>query len=74
MVSLNQESSASSDLRVSNIYAFVFVILTFVLIGFPLLVILGLVSFIMPILAIVSVVSNPDQPYSYPFIFRIIQE
>ncbi|VXD17679.1 conserved membrane hypothetical protein [Planktothrix serta PCC 8927] len=56
------------------IYAFIFVLLTFVLIGFPLLVVLGLVSFIMPILAIVSVVSNPDKPYSYPFIFRIIQE
>jgi uncharacterized Tic20 family protein len=56
------------------IYGFVFSILTFLLIGFPLLFILGLVSVIMPILAIISVVSNPDKPYSYPFIFRLIQE
>lgn len=56
------------------IYGFVFWILTFLLIGFPLLFILGMVSFIMPILAIISVVSNPDKPYVYPFIFRLIQE
>lgn len=55
------------------IYGFVFWILTFLLIGFPLLLVLALVSFIMPILAIISVVSNPDKPYSYPFIFRIIE-
>jgi uncharacterized Tic20 family protein len=56
------------------IYGFIFWILTFLLIGFPLLFILGLVSVIMPILAIISVVSNPDKPYVYPFIFRLIQE
>lgn len=56
------------------IYGFIFWILTFLLIGFPLLFILGMVSFIMPILAIISVVSNPDKPYVYPFIFRLIQE
>ena len=56
------------------LYAFVFGMLTFLLIGFPLLVIVGVFSLVMPILAIVSVVSNPDQPYSYPFIFRIIQD
>lgn len=55
------------------IYGFVFWILTFLLIGFPLLLVLALVSFIMPILAIISVVSNPDKPYSYPFIFRIVE-
>ena len=59
-----------------NFYICVFVItiiMKFLLIG-PSLVILGVFTLVMPILAIVSVVSNPDQPYSYPFIFRIIQE
>ena len=52
------------------IYAFVFGLLCFVVIGFPLLFILGIVSIVMPIIAIVKVLSEPQQTYSYPFIFR----
>ena len=52
------------------IYAFIFGLLCFVVIGFPLLFVLGLVSVIMPIIAIVKVLSDPNQTYSYPFIFR----
>jgi uncharacterized Tic20 family protein len=54
------------------IYAFIFWLLIFVLIGIPLLVLLGIVSLLMPILAIISVGTNPDQPYRYPFIFRLL--
>lgn len=54
------------------IYAFVFVLLMFVLIGIPLLIILGLLSFIMPIIAIVKVLSEPNQVYVYPYIFRLV--
>ncbi len=54
------------------IYAFIFGLLCFVLIGIPLLIILGIVSFIMPIIALVKVLENPDKPYRYPFIFRLL--
>jgi uncharacterized protein len=53
------------------LYAIVFVLLIFVAIGIPLLILLGIISFIMPIFAIVKVLSHPDHPYRYPFIFRI---
>lgn len=42
------------------------------LIGFPLLIILGFVSLIMPIIAIVQVIAEPDTPYRYPLIFRLV--
>ncbi len=54
------------------IYALISVILCFVIIGFALLVILGIISFIMPIIALVQVLSEPDHSYKYPFIFRIV--
>ncbi|NEO62939.1 MAG: DUF4870 domain-containing protein, partial [Moorea sp. SIO4G2] len=38
----------------------------------PLLFILGLVSLIMPIIALVKVLENPNQPYRYPYIFRVL--
>ena len=54
------------------IYALVFGLLCVILIGIPLLIGLGIVSFIMPIIALVKIVDNPSQPYRYPFIFRLI--
>ena len=54
------------------IYALIFVLLIFVIIGIPLLVLLGIVSWVMPILAIIQIVSNPNVPYRYPFIFRLV--
>lgn len=54
------------------IYALIFGALIVVVIGIPLLIGLGIVSFIMPILAVVKVLDNPSQPYRYPFIFRLI--
>jgi uncharacterized Tic20 family protein len=43
-----------------------------VVIGFPLLILLGIISFVMPIIAIVKVVNYPNKPYRYPFIFRLV--
>jgi hypothetical protein len=54
------------------IYGLVFVLLSFVLIGIPLLIGLGIGSFIMPIIALIKVLDNPSQPYRYPFIFRLV--
>lgn len=54
------------------IYALVFVLLIVVFIGFPLLIGLGIASFVMPIIALIKVLENPSQPYRYPFIFRLL--
>lgn len=54
------------------IYAIIFGLLTLLVIGFPLLIILAVISVIMPIIAIVNVLSYPDRPYRYPFIFRVL--
>lgn len=54
------------------IYAMIAFLLIFVLIGFPLLIFLGIISLIMPIIAIVRVLEDPNQPYRYPLIFRIV--
>ncbi len=54
------------------IYALIFVLLIFVVIGIPLLIVLGIISLIMPIIAIVQVLSDPNQPYRYPFVFRLV--
>lgn len=54
------------------IYATIRFFLIFVLIGVPLLIMLGLVSLIMPIIAILQVLSEPEKPYRYPLIFRLV--
>ncbi|GAB1542386.1 hypothetical protein NUACC21_50600 [Scytonema sp. NUACC21] len=54
------------------IYAFIFTLLIFLVIGIPLLVILGIISIVMPIIAIIRVLDNPDTPYRYPFILRLV--
>ncbi|MFP4099947.1 DUF4870 domain-containing protein [Coleofasciculus sp.] len=54
------------------IYAFIFILLIAVAIGIPLLILLGIVSLIMPILAVIKVLDDPNQPYRYPFIFRLV--
>lgn len=53
------------------LYGIIFFLLIFVAVGIPLLVLLGIASFVLPIIAIVKVVSNPDQPYRYPFLLRV---
>ncbi|KAM3102516.1 DUF4870 domain-containing protein [Phormidesmis sp. 146-12] len=54
------------------IYGILFSLLIFVLIGIPLLVLLAVASFVMPIIAIVNVASTPNRPYRYPFIWRLL--
>ena len=47
-------------------------ILIWVLIGWPLLALLGIINLVMPILAILQILGNPDHTYRYPFIFRLV--
>ncbi|MFE1746778.1 DUF4870 domain-containing protein [Coleofasciculus sp. H7-2] len=54
------------------IYAAIYAALIFVVIGIPLLVALGIASFVMPIIALIKVLADPSQPYRYPFIFRLV--
>lgn len=54
------------------IYFAIFFLLSFVLIGLPFLVLVFVISWVMPILAMVQVATNPDKLYRYPFIFRLV--
>ncbi len=52
------------------LYSVLLIIPAALIIGLPLVALLGLVQIIMPVLAILSSVSDPDKAYRYPFIFR----
>ena len=52
--------------------AFISALLILVLIGVVLLFIVAAFSFIVPIIAIISVLDQPDRTYRYPFIFRVL--
>jgi uncharacterized protein len=52
------------------LYSVLLIIPAWLIIGLPLVAILGLVQVIMPIFAILSSVSAPDTAFRYPFIFR----
>jgi uncharacterized protein len=52
--------------------AFVCFLLTFVLVGIFLFFALAIFSFIVPIIAMIKAVSEPDQSYRYPFILRLV--
>jgi uncharacterized protein len=54
------------------VYAIVFILLIFVMIGIPLLILLWIANFVLPIIAVVKVLDNPGVPYRYPFIFRVL--
>lgn len=54
------------------ILACIFFILLFLLIGFPLLILLLIASWVMPIIALIKIIENPDRSYRYHFIFRLI--
>ncbi len=54
------------------VYAIISGILVFVLIGWLLLAILGIFVFIAPIFAIIKVLTNVNQVFRYPFIFRVL--
>ncbi|MGF1570253.1 MAG: DUF4870 domain-containing protein [Nodosilinea sp.] len=53
------------------LYTVIFGLLTFILIGWPLLAILWIVQLVMPILAIFHSFKSPDTVFRYPFIFRL---
>jgi uncharacterized protein len=52
--------------------AIIGIVLILVLIGGPLLLALGIFSVILPIIAMIKILDQPDQPYRYPFIFRVV--
>jgi hypothetical protein len=54
------------------LYGIIFGILTWVLIGFVLLGILVLATWVLPVLAIIKILDDPSQVYRYPFIFRVL--
>jgi len=54
------------------VYWAVFGALAWILIGIPFLVLIAIGNLILPILAILKSLSNPDETYRYPFIFRIL--
>ncbi|MBW4474658.1 MAG: DUF4870 domain-containing protein [Stenomitos rutilans HA7619-LM2] len=54
------------------LYAIVFGLLVLVAIGIPLLILLGIASILLPIVAIVRVATEPQTPYRYPFIWRLL--
>lgn len=54
------------------LYAILFGLLVLVAIGIPLLVLLGIASILLPIVAIVRVATEPQTPYRYPFIWRLL--
>lgn len=54
------------------IYWFICFALMFVLIGFPLMFVLGLITLLLPIIAMIQVVTDPDRPYRYPFVIHFL--
>jgi uncharacterized protein len=54
------------------IYFAIFGLLSFVLIGLPFLVVVLVLSWVMPILAMVQVATTPDRPYRYPFLLHLV--
>lgn len=54
------------------LYGIIFGALTLILIGFALLGILQIVNVVVPIMAILHCLSKPNDPFRYPFIFRIL--
>lgn len=70
VVKTNAKESLNFHINI-YIYAIIFGILIGLLIGIPLLVLLAIISFVMPIIAILNVINNPNKPYCYPFIFRL---
>ncbi|NJK29987.1 MAG: DUF4870 domain-containing protein [Acaryochloris sp. RU_4_1] len=53
-------------------YGVLFGLLCWVVVGWPLLGLLFIVHWVMPILAIRHCLRDPDQPFTYPFLFRLL--
>lgn len=54
------------------VYGIIFGILTIILIGWLLLAILGVFNLVLPIIAILAILNNPNTVYRYPFIFHVL--
>ena len=54
------------------IYGLIVGMLCLIFIGFLLIPVLGIITIAMPIIALVKVLNSPDEPYRYPFIFRLV--
>jgi len=52
------------------LYSVLLIIPAWLIIGLPLVALLGLVQIVLPIFAILSSVTAPEEPFRYPFIFR----
>ncbi|NJL90178.1 MAG: DUF4870 domain-containing protein [Coleofasciculaceae cyanobacterium SM2_1_6] len=54
------------------LYWAIFGALAWILIGLPFLALVAIANLILPIVAILSSLTKPDESYRYPFIFRIL--
>ena len=58
------------------IWSIIFIVACMTVIGIPVGVggfwLLGIVTLVLPIVAIASVIADPDKPFRYPFTFRLI--
>lgn len=54
------------------LYGIIFGILTWILIGWLFLAVLGVANIVLPILAILQVWKDPYKVFRYPFIFRVL--
>ena len=54
------------------IYGLIVGMLCLIFIGFLLIPVLGIITIVMPIIALVKVLNSPDEPYRYPFIYRLV--
>jgi tetratricopeptide (TPR) repeat protein len=53
------------------VWVIVFAILSLIKIGLVLLILLGIFSWVMPIIAIIQCIQKPDEPFRYPFISHL---
>ncbi len=74
IIKQNAKQSFNFHINFYIIYAITFILLYIVRIEilFFLLIVLGMVSFIMPIIAIINVLSQPNVSYRYPLIFQFM--
>lgn len=70
IVKQNAKESLNFHINI-YIYALICIPLLMVLVGIPLLILLGIISWIVPIIAIIRLLEEPNLVYRYPFIFRL---
>ena len=54
------------------VLATILAILMFVVIGFPLLILLAVATWVMPIIAMIKIAENPSRSYRYPLILHLL--